>query len=171
MLKLDLVRLERQGSLRVQGEIPGDDPLWRDSDLAFETPLSVELRAQEVPSGEIVVRGVVRGVLRHECRRCLDPVQTEVEQELTLVYAAQDVLGEEDGEGDVRLIPLGAMDLDLGEAIREELILTVDPYVLCDPGCRGLCPRCGIDRNEETCECVTEEPDPRWDVLRTMKSE
>ena len=70
------------------------------------------------------------------------------------------------------MIPARARELDLGEAIREELILDLDPFVLCDPECKGLCPKCGVNRNQQTCECVDEELDPRWDVLRrALKNE
>jgi uncharacterized protein len=164
MLRLDLARLERNGSVHLRGEVSAEDPLWEGTGLAFEAPLSVDLRAQVAGSGEIVVRGRVEGALRWECRRCLDPVRTEVREDVTLVYAPEDLLSE--GETEVRLIPLRANELDLGEAIREELVLRLDPFVVCDPGCRGLCPRCGVNLNHETCDCVREEPDPRWDVLR-----
>lgn len=169
MLRLDLARLQRGGSIRLRAEVPADDPLWEGSALAFETPLSVSLRAQETASGEIVVRGKVEGVVRAECRRCLDPVRSDVTEELTLVYTPEDLLAAE--AGDTRPIPHGTRELDLGEAVREELILAVNPFVVCDEACRGMCPGCGVNLNEQTCDCVVEETDPRWDVLRTLKSE
>jgi uncharacterized protein len=170
MLRLDLARLEREGSVHVEAEVPADDPLWEGSALGFETPVSVSLRAQIAGSGEIVVRGRVHGVVRSECRRCLDPVRTEVSEDLTLVYAPEDMLAGD--EADVRPIPARARELDLAEAVREELMLDVDPFVLCDPGCKGLCPRCGVNWNQQSCDCVVEEPDPRWDVLRrALKNE
>lgn len=169
MLRLDLTRLQREGSVRVQAEIPPTDPLWEGSVFAFEAPLAVDLKAHAAGSGEIVVRGTVEGALRWECRRCLEPVRTEVREELTLVYAPEDLLAEADSE--VRPIPLRASELDLGAAIREELILALDPFVLCDEACKGLCPRCGVNLNRETCDCVGEERDPRWDVLRRALEE
>jgi uncharacterized protein len=167
MLRLDLARLEREGSVHVQAELPADDPLWEGTELDFAAPVSVDLRAQFAGSGEIVVRGRVRGVLESECRRCLDPVRTDVSEDLTLVYAPEDLLAGD--ELDVRPIPARARELDLGEAIREELMLDVNPFVVCDPECKGLCPRCGVNRNQQTCDCVVEELDPRWDVLRRAR--
>jgi len=169
MLRLDLARLERDGSVRLEAEVPSDDPMWNGSDLSFEGPASVDLRAQEAVSGDIVVRGRVEGTLRFECRRCLDPVLVDVDEELTIVYAPENLLAVEDVE--TRPIPDRARDLDLGAAVREELILALDPFVVCDSACRGLCPKCGVNLNQQTCDCVTGEPDSRWDVLRTPKSE
>lgn len=170
MLRLDLVRLEREGSVVIRAEVPPDDPLWKDSDLAFEGPLQVAVRATRVPaSGEVVVRGRVEGVLRGECRRCLEEVRADVDQQLTLVFAPEEELTDEHGE--VRAIPGNARDVDLGGAIREELILTCDLFMLCEPDCRGLCPRCGANLNVEQCGCVVGESDPRWDALRTLENE
>jgi uncharacterized protein len=170
MLRLDLARLEREGSLYVQADVPANDPLWEGTGLTFVAPVSVSLKALIAGSGEIVVRGRVRGVVRSECRRCLDPVQTQVDEELTIVYAPEDMLAGD--EVDVRPIPARARELDLGEAVREELILDVDLLVLCKPDCRGLCPRCGANWNQQKCDCVAGELDPRWDVLRrALKNE
>ena len=170
MLTLDLARLERERTVRVQANLPADDPLWEGSCLTLEGPLSVDLQAQEATSGDVVVRGSVKGVLRQECRRCLEPVHTVVNQSIALVYSPKDVLAD-DEDGEVRPISHGTRQLALGEAVREELILTVAPFVECGPECKGLCPRCGVNLNEETCACAPVETDPRWDVLRALKNE
>jgi len=169
MLKLDLPRLEREGTLEISAEIPADDPLWGDSDLRFRGPLQVSVRASVAGSGEILAETALRGELEQECRRCLATVLTPVDLKTLLVFGAVDEEVGDDGE--IRPLDAEALELDLGEAIREELILAVDPFVLCDPECKGLCPVCGTDRNRETCECTLEEPDPRWDALRALRKE
>ncbi|MEJ2539589.1 MAG: DUF177 domain-containing protein [Gemmatimonadota bacterium] len=169
MLMLDLPRLEREGTLEFGGEIPPDAPLWEGSDLHFRGPLKVSGTARLAGSGEILVDTRIEGELQQECRRCLAPVITRVESTPMFVFGEADEEGGEDGE--IRRLDVEATELDLGEAVREELILTLDPFVLCDPDCKGLCPRCGIDRNRETCDCVLEEKDPRWDALRALRNE
>ena len=169
MFKLDLPRLEREGTLEISAEIPADDPLWGGSDLRFRGPLRVSARASIAGSGEVLVDTTLRGELDQQCRRCLSAVVTPVDLNVLLVFGAVDEEAGDDGE--IRPLDPDVLVLDLGEAVREELILAVDPFVLCDPECRGLCPRCGVDRNKETCECTLEEPDPRWDALRALKKE
>ena len=82
------------------------------------------------------------------------------------VYAPGDGTESPNNEGDVRLLELTATQIELGEAVREELILSMERYVVCDPSCRGLCPGCGANLNLETCDCAKEESDPRWRALR-----
>jgi uncharacterized protein len=93
-----------------------------------------------------------------------------VEEELDLVFAPLDEQDDFDEDG-IRPLPQGTMDLDLGEAIREEVILSQTLLALCKPDCRGLCPHCGINLNEKRCDCSRDEPDPRWDVLRALREE
>ena len=170
MLTISRVRLEREGSLEIQAEIPSDDPCWGGTGLRFSTPLSVSGRAQSVVSGEVVVLVRVKGELSLECRRCLKPVALLMERDFDLVFSPADETGEPVDET-TRVLPEDAWDLDLGEPIREEIILSQSLLLLCEPDCRGLCPQCGINLNEERCDCSNKEPDPRWDSLRALKEE
>ena len=170
MLRLDLMRLGREGSIRIETRIPSEDPLWQDGEVAFAGPVGVDLRATYAGSGEVVVRGTVDGDVRNECRRCLREVPGHISTELTLVFSGSYEEGGED-DGDVRLYDEKAGDLDLSKAVREEVVLAIDPYVVCDPECKGLCARCGADLNTEPCTCPEKEPDPRWDALRALKEE
>ena len=170
MLRLDLARLGREGTVQVDARVPADDPIWDGLEREFDGPVDVLLRASYAGTGEIVVRGTVKATLRQECRRCLEPVSSELAEELTMVFLPSDSPGAED-DADVRLSKENAGELDLGEPVREELILAISPYVVCDPGCRGLCPECGANRNIEECSCTRVESDPRWDALRALKEE
>ncbi len=170
MLALALRRLEREGTLSLRVEVPAEDPRWEGSRLHFQRALAVELEARSGAEGEVLVCGTLTGVLRDECRRCLDPLEVRVEEEVAFLFAPPDRTDLlEDPE--VREIPADAVELDLFQAIREELMLRVSPYPLCRAECRGLCPRCGVNLNRERCECTLHEPDPRWDALRALKNE
>ena len=170
MLRLDLAKLGREGTAQVDARVPADDPLWRDSELVFDGPVDVHLRATYAGTGEIVVRGTVRGTLRHECRRCLEPVAGRLDEGVTMVFVPATSEGA-DEDGDVRLLDDHVAELDLSDSVREEILLAVDLFVVCDPECQGLCPQCGVNWNNETCSCSKEESDPRWDVLRALKEE
>ncbi len=170
MLRVDLVRLEREGALRVEGAIDPHDPLFAESAVRFASPLHARVEATIAGSGEVVIRGNVLGSLVQECRRCLVELQSPFDTELTLVFVPADELGE-DPEGDVYPLEASATELDLRGPIGEELVLTVPSYAFCKEDCRGLCARCGTNLNEENCQCSGEDADPRWDVLRTLGSE
>ena len=55
--------------------------------------------------------------------------------------------------------------LDLTEAIRQYAILAIPMKPLCHQDCAGLCPTCGINLNQSSCNCQTTTVDPRWSKL------
>jgi len=188
MLRVNLVELDRVGTCDIREEIAADSEVWIASDAApppgpssaagkgmekglepgLVGPVSVELRLTQILGGQILARGEVRGTVLRECRRCLEPVEVRVQQPLDLVWLEEK---EFEGDGEVRFLDPKAVELDLEPVIREEFLLSVPEFVLCTPRCQGLCPRCGVNRNHETCDCSLDEPDPRWEALRTMKTD
>ncbi|MDH5758678.1 MAG: DUF177 domain-containing protein [Gemmatimonadota bacterium] len=152
------------------GAIPMEDPRWEDSGFVFLGPVAVDLRATIAGSGELVLRGGVKAPIQQECRRCLEPVEAGLDTEIAMVFVPADT--HEDGDdGEVRTFDAGAAELELSEPVREEILLSIDPYVVCDPECKGLCPKCGANLNTEVCDCVSSELDPRWDALRSLHRE
>lgn len=168
MLNLSLAAVSR-GEVRIQGEVSPEDPMWEGTGLALREPLSVDLRARSVGRG-VLVRGPIRMVLDQECRRCLVPVVTEVEDTVELLFeplegeAEADELG-----GEVYPLPERGGEVDLRPALREQLMLRVPQYVLCREDCRGLCPHCGTDLNRSSCACVPEAEPSAWDALKKIK--
>ncbi len=169
MLVIPLARLEREGVLQIQAELPPDHPGWKGTELRFSTPLSVAGQARWTSSGEVVVRLRLTASMDQECRRCLAPVQGRLEMEVSLLFLPEGEI--EEGDGEVWPLSETAAELDLTEAIREEVILSHSPLALCSPECPGFCPRCGANLKEEPCRCSYEERDPRWDALRALKQE
>jgi uncharacterized protein len=43
--------------------------------------------------------------------------------------------------------------LDVDQTVREQVIVNVPMKSLCTEGCKGICPICGRNLNEERCSC------------------
>ena len=54
--------------------------------------------------------------------------------------------------------------LDLTEAIRQYVIINLPMKPLCRQTCPGLCPSCGTNLNDRSCDCSA-QPDLRWSPL------
>lgn len=174
MFRVNLLELDRKGEVRLERDVPADDPLWDGTDPSLKAPVEVRLSVTSTPTGQVVARGTLRAKLERACRRCLEPVDPVVEEELALVWSVPDTLGDEgtdEDDGETRLLEPGVAELDLGPALREEFLLAAPLWVLCRDDCKGLCPVCGVNRNEEECECSVEEQDPRWDALRALRND
>jgi uncharacterized protein len=102
--------------------------------------------------------------VEQECRRCLDPVVTEVVVKLDLRFDPE-IEPSDETEGLYAADP-EADELELLPALREELLLALPDFPVCREDCRGLCPTCGANRNDGDCGCRVESTDPRWEVLK-----
>lgn len=169
MLVISLTRLAREGVLGVEEEVPADHPAWADTSLRLATALSVRGHIRSLGGGEVSASLALGAALHRECRRCLEPVLEELQLEVFAVFAPASRGQDDDGE--IRYFPVGSTELDLLDAVREEVILGISPYPLCRPECLGLCPRCGANRNLEACRCSEGGADPRWETLRVLRGQ
>lgn len=102
----------------------------------------------------LLLQGEVEGVGRTSCVRCLEPVDIDFFGELDGYYLLDPESAPEDMEGDEFDILADDHKIDLEPLIMSALLLDV-PYVpLCDDDCKGICPECGVNLNNETCTCA-----------------
>lgn len=163
MFRIDLRALE-QGPVEVAGSLAPDDPLLAGLDFELIKPVRVQGQVAGAGPGRYYWRGDVATEVRGLCRRCLAPVQVVVAAPVRVLFT-DDALTDDPSSW---VIEPRATALDLGEAVREELILSVPTYVLCREDCRGLCPGCGQDLNVGSCGCRP-SADPRWGPLEALR--
>jgi uncharacterized protein len=167
MLTLNLPAVAR-GEVRVEGEISPEDPLWDGLELELREPLAVALTARSVGEG-VLLRGTIRTRLELQCRRCLKSVPWRLEENVDLLYEPLDESDEPALAGEVYPLPSRGGELDLGPALREQLVLSVPEFVVCRKECRGLCPQCGADLNQGDCSCVPAAAESPWGALKKLK--
>lgn len=107
----------------------------------------------------------VRAILDLVCARCLEPFPTPTTVSFEEEYQPEiDVttgLPSTAPRSDAAFAISQNHTIDLGEAIRQDLLLTVELIPLCRQDCQGLCQTCGANRNVEECTCPPfEEPSP-----------
>jgi uncharacterized protein len=167
MLNLSLTAVAR-GDLRVVGEVSPDDPLFDGLDFVLEEPVRLELQAGSVGEG-VLVRGRIHALVELECRRCVKRVPYRMDEAVDILFERLEDEEAEDLAGEVYPLPRRGDDLDLRPALREQIVLRIPQFVVCSEECRGLCPQCGKDLNEGSCECVPEAPVSPWDALKNVK--
>lgn len=131
--------------------------------------LEGRLRLTRTPQG-IVVQGVLTAQRSVECVRCLTTVEVPIDFPFEELFALPNSPQAENPDYKDYVIDEGG-DIDLTPIIREEGIVAVPMQVLCQQACKGLCPNCGQNLNEEMCTCVQENIDPRLASLRKLIDE
>ena len=93
------------------------------------------------------------------CGRCLTPVETKLPLEFSrVVYAPDmDIPKEEEDQQFVE-----EYELNLERLLEEELQLLWPTKTLCSEDCKGICMKCGQNRNEGSCDCDDFVPDIRF---------
>lgn len=128
-----------------------------DVDLAYIRGPLVLSRIKE----GILVQGTLNIGINSDCYRCLDSTQQDQVLEIQEVYQYPTRIDAEYS------ISEDAM-LDLAPLVRAEAIIADARGGLCRPDCKGLCPNCGANWNNTTCDCDAQEIDPRLEKLKQL---
>lgn len=123
---------------------------------------------------DIRLKGSLSGTFEAPCARCVEPVRTEVSAEFDLLFRP---LGVDAGGSEYSIstpeTEIGYYEKDglaLEDVLREQVLLSLPARSLCQPDCKGLCPRCGQNRNEAACSCEDGPADARWGALADLSS-
>ncbi|NLV76389.1 MAG: DUF177 domain-containing protein [Tissierellia bacterium] len=149
-------------SIHIEGELKKDALDINGRKIKFIKPIKYEgdiYRAQ----GDKILQVKIHYEYKEVCGRCLSPFIREEDTVLSgrLIRNSDEILDEED-----EVIYYDGEELDITEDIRDMVILSLPMKPLCSDTCKGLCPKCGTNLNEEKCNCVLEEIDPRLEKLR-----
>jgi uncharacterized protein len=125
--------------------------------------------------GEIRVEGTLRVDVEGICDRCVEPAIYAVENRFDLVYmpSAKDSAGGE-REIDQAAVEVGFYEgsgLELNDILREVVLLALPMQMVCREDCKGICPTCGQNRNQQDCGCHPELADDRWSKLKALRAE
>src|SRR6202522_4789957 len=109
---------------------------------------------------DIRLKGSFAGKFQVPCARCVEPVEIPLSAEFDLIFRPS----EADSEPLERSITAPETEIGyylkdgllLEDVLREQVLLSLPVRTLCKPDCKGLCPRCGLNRNTDSCSCEQE---------------
>jgi uncharacterized protein len=168
MLSFDIRSLESQAA-HVDGRLSPEDPVWEEGDVRPAEPIKVEGRLSAAGASRFYFSGRIHGKTEVACRRCLNEVDVSIAEDAHFIFSSEG----DDAADDPDVYPFNpqAATLDLKPAVRESWLLAVPGYVLCREDCKGLCPNCGTDWNNGTCDCVPATTESRWAALRSIRDQ
>ena len=107
-----------------------------DANLNILPPLKVTGKA-ELIDNTVLVHVDVKAKYVFTCARCLEIFEQTKTNELEFDYSVDKT---------VKVI-------DLGDDIRQEIIMDLPVRILCKEDCKGICLGCGVNLNLENCKC------------------
>lgn len=119
------------------------------------------------------VAGEIAAPVSLECSRCLEPVQSSFKFPFRAVFITPENYGDERemqvGFEDLEVSIFDGDRIDVAELTREQIVLAIPTRIFCREVCKGLCGKCGANKNLINCNCEEKEVDPRWAALRDLK--
>jgi uncharacterized protein len=113
------------------------------SELDLETEIikfhgSVRIKANVSRiTNAVSAQVTISTVIYSNCSRCLDEIKMDFKKEISLNYPVDKAM----------------QVIDFNPDIREEILLDYPMKPLCNPNCKGLCPKCGNKLSEGGCTC------------------
>lgn len=135
MLKFPIKEITSAG-LKVSQEVGLSEIGLSENEVDLRSALAVESTLTRVDN-TVIADVTVSADYGYQCARCLEDFTRRKSREFHFDYEVNSPM-------DV---------IDVGEDIRQELILNIPQRVLCSKECKGICAGCGINLNIETCKC------------------
>lgn len=153
--------------------------LGRDVFVVAPATVRIDLRGT---ARRIDVHVTCRLDLRCPCDRCLEPVLVPVAVDYGEEWRSRLATGglasgpshsadEADDPDDERVVrrEVSGPSVDCEDGFWQNVGFALPAKLLCAPGCRGLCPRCGADLNHGPCGCRETVGDPRLAALAAWR--
>ncbi len=137
-------------------------------------PIECRGRLQFVPPG-FLLRAELSYQQTLACIRCLKPVHVTSEGDFeVLLMVGADRAGASVGaieleETDLNVLSVDGEEIETSPILIEQILLQVPMKPLCREDCRGICPRCGSDRNETPGCCSETGYDSNWSELQSLR--
>lgn len=152
-------------------EFEGDDVA---GDVQFKLEATV---AKGDVDGEYVADGESSFTADLVCSRCAEPYPFANTSTFHVRFQPRPEVSEENEE--IEITDKEELDVEfysersvpLRDLAVEQIQLSIPMKPLCDEGCLGLCPQCGVNRSREKCSCGDSVVDDRWDALKGIRDE
>ena len=110
-----------------------------------------------------VFTGKIEYTLSDECARCLKEFDRKIESKFQA-----ELVQKEDIESDEIQLLVTDGTIKMDETIKQLIYLSLPMKSICSKACKGICPSCGVNLNNEKCKCENSLTDPRFEKLKDL---
>lgn len=136
-----------------------------DGVFPFTTP--VKLKGKIVnKAGIVTISATADFIFEAYCNRCAAKAKKSYSVPIEHTLVSQ-LNNENDSD---EYIVVENMKLDIERLTLEDIYLFLPSKFLCKETCKGVCPKCGTNLNESSCDCK-KDIDPRFEALLSMLDE
>ena len=161
------------------GEVPeeglryeiNDESWFPDRELHRTGPVRSVIILKRNGVDRVLLEGEIQTTIAFDCDRCFENSSRELDSsfKLDLEYASSNIL--ESGEhecspSEMDVMYLNEPIIDIFAILSQQIFLVIPEKHLCSESCKGLCPKCGVNLNLETCDCKKELKSSPFAILK-----
>lgn len=164
MIQLDVSKIKNHPGQALQLNQSFEMASIEDQNVQVHFPVPLKLEGTIInEAGYLRLNGYLHGKAQIACGRCLEPFELPLKIELDETFYSQHHNQEDVAED---WTPYHGEQLDMTPVAVKAIISELPMKVLCAEDCKGICQKCGKNRNQEYCDCINEEIDPRLEILK-----
>jgi len=167
------ISIEREESPEV---FPILKDLEKTGECKFISPIKLSVEVKAI--GQIYrMSGSFNTDVQLYCSRCLSEFEQPLYEVFDMAFAHS--ISDTTDEGDFQDKELTAEEIgmtyfdgeeiDLKDALQQQLIMSLSQRPLCKEACKGLCQQCGADLNDGDCRCSDDQTNSRFEILKGLK--
>ena len=141
------------------------------SDVKLEKPVNIAGGIYLTDDG-VYLNSKITYEYIESCARCLTEFSEKDENVLSakIIEKSNQQTEENEDDDDEIIIYYDSKnsELEIEEAILASIDLSLPMASICGENCKGLCTICGVDLNQESCDCKHEDVDPRLEKLKNL---
>ena len=153
---------------RLRQFVPRDDPF----NLDLLRPVNVVLSLDKHPD-HLRITGKIEGHLKVGCHRCLKLFPFLLNEAVDIYLVENERMPK---EGEKELEPdeivcefFDGEVIEVDQLVAEQIFLALPVKVLCSEDCKGICPGCGANLNEEAFRCRADRGQSPFEKLKSIK--
>ena len=169
------VSIEREDSPEV---FPILKDLEKTGECKFRSPIKLSVAVKAI--GQMYrMSGSFNTDVQLICSRCLSEFKKPLNEVFDMAFAHSDSDTTHEGDDqdkeitaeEIGMTYFHGEEIDLKDALQQQLIMSLSQRPLCKEACKGLCQKCGANLNDGDCRCTKNQINDRFEILKSLKLE
>ncbi|MBI1861099.1 MAG: DUF177 domain-containing protein [Deltaproteobacteria bacterium] len=140
----------------------------------LSTPLEIAIRLTKIEP-DFYMKGSMQCSVGLECARCAENFRFPLNQRFEIAFSQSNPksgiskfkASADSDELDINFFE--GHEINLSEVLEEQFFLAIPFQAICSESCKGVCQRCGINRNTKECLCDSQAVPNHFSVLTQYK--
>ena len=181
-LPVRITDIPESGILIEREESPEVFPILKDlektGECKFISPIKLSVEVKAI--GQMYrMSGSFNTDVQLNCSRCLSEFKKPLSEvfDMAFAHSGSDTTDEGDYQDkeltaeEIGVTYFHGEEIDLKDALQQQLIMSLSQRPLCKEACRGLCQKCGANLNDGDCRCTKDQINDRFEILKGLKLE